>query len=157
MTWRPALLALLALGAPRGHAGISIADPDELRPVTRAGSLRVVGLSLRVRAVGWVGPSGSIPPRRLPAPLALHGDTALTAPPGAWSDVVLVLDGPVALSAEDAAGPLTVRLDLETLTVALDDPAPGGRYVLQAPEALPDDPVAAAAALRDGLLAVRVE
>lgn len=141
----PLLLGLVLLGLRPAQAGISIADPDELVKVP---GLR---LSVRVIAVGWKGHGRELPPRPLPHPLE-SADLRLVTPPGGWTDVVLVLDGPATLWTEDG---VARTLLLDELVIPLDDPDAAGPMTLSLPTLRGDEP-ALEALLKDGLLLVPV-
>ncbi len=157
----PLLLGLVLLGLRPAQAGISIADPDELRGIigrwiTGADPdelVKVPGLRLSVRviAVGWKGHARELPPRPLPHPLE-SADLRLVAPPGGWTDVVLVLEGPATLWTEDGAAR---TLWLEDLVIPLDDPDATGPMTLSLPALQGGEP-ALEARLQDGLLLVPV-
>ncbi len=135
---------------PGGRPGlIVIADPDELAGLPGA------RLSGRVVAVGWTGRGRSLAPRPLAEAIDLDA-LQITAPAGDWSDLVLVLDGPVTVlvSTEDGRS-RAAQVQLTTLTVALEDPDATGVLRLSLPTLTGEEsPDALRAALQDGLLLV---
>lgn len=149
-------LVLTAGGVP-AQAGISIADPDELVRLPTLNNLRVSG---RVIAMGWRGHGRSLPPRALETPVQL-GQLVVTPPSRGegdqgWTDLVLILDGPVTVRGVDADG-RTRRgvVELDRLVVPLDDPETTGALRLSLPALTgSEDAEALASALRDGVVLV---
>lgn len=138
------LLSLLTLGLGVGaQAGTEIGHPI---PVGKLLSFNGSRIQLSGKVVGyrWLGRSG-------PGPMT--GPARLVAPPGEWTDVELVFEGPVRLRGFDEAGEfISIELDLPQITVALEEPATGGE-ALTLDLALP----AGAAALSDAALARAIE
>lgn len=163
---RPALpLALLALllVAGRAEALIGGADPRELVPTRGFGALRLAG---KVKTIAWQGHARATSPRPVDLPLA---DLRVAPPPGAWTDLVLTLDGPLLIEGTtDQGDPVRLQLALDTLVIPLDDPdADAVTLELSLPgwlsaaaegglDLAPGHPLhdALAAALADGALAV---
>ena len=108
---------LLALGALPGLAGAVIVEtgnPPGLRDRQTLSGVTVKGWFSSYKLTGRHGRTVEV---RLPRPQGLH--EALALPAGDWTDLTLVLDGPVQVS---VMGAPTVDVPLTELTVALHDP-----------------------------------
>ena len=120
------------------------------------GDIRGALKDLRVKMSGKIngfkltGRHGRTVEVRLPRPQAL--DAPLVLPPGDWAEITLILEGPVTVRSALSV----VQLDLESLTVALEDPE---ARVVQLDWTLPADPYdldddQLIVALEDGALAL---
>ncbi len=143
------LVGLVWLGAGPARAGIDLADPDELIKLPGLRSLQIYG---RVIAVGWRGHQRSLPPRPLAHPQEL-ADLQLDPPAGDWTDVVLVVDGPVTLRGETLDGRmLQAAVTVDRIVAPLDDPDARGPLELVWPTLDGSESAAELrAALQDGL------
>ena len=106
------LVAALSLGlAPTSDAGWQSGwIPTRFSALVGSKKITVTG---RLAGLRWVG-------RARPADAA---PGPLVAPPGDWTDVVLIFDGPVTLAGlTDAGAPWAATLDLGELVVPLEDP-----------------------------------
>ena len=114
------------------------ASPPHARPAAPALAARwsATGQISAIRAIDLAGGVTEIP---LDAPRSL--DEPLEAPPGAV-ELELTLAGPLTLSAWTSRGPVTLALDLHTLSVPLDDP---DAETVRIELALPENPEALAA------------
>lgn len=154
MTPRVALVLALALLSITAQAG-SWETSGDFRP---RGSL-MIQVSGQIHSILVINRHGRAVPVPVPPGTRL-GDT-LALPPGDWAEITLILDGPLTVTVDGAA---PVSLDLETVTVPLEDPE-ADSVVLDwsLPDALlarlhagaPDPAVRAAltAAIRDGVIA----
>ena len=153
MTLRlPLLLALGALSTA-AHGVLINGNPYDLRGPVARGVLSVKGWTSAFKLTGRHGRSATV---HLPRPYAL--DEALPLPAGDWAELTLILDGPVTVAVPGAPAQ---RLDLDTLTVPLDDPGAARVHLdWSLPEGLVSALLAGTApqgldrALEDGALAI---
>lgn len=111
-------LAWMVLLAPLGLAQAGIwqdGNPPGLRGRQAIPGLTVKGSFSSYKLTGRHGRTVTV---RLPRPQGLN--EALALPAGEWTDLTLVLDGPVAV---EVPGAPVVAVSLGELTVALHDPA----------------------------------
>lgn len=133
-------LTLLVVSA-NSQGGIVATDPLEFHIRIRGfQNVRLVG---KVSAIGWQGRDTSLSPRRLKSAAPLAGFST-RAPAGEWSEMVLLLDGPVTITAQTETGArVNLRLQVDELVVPLAEPTGGETVALDL--ALPDWIAAAAA------------
>jgi len=147
-----AVVALIA--TPVALAGVVIQGGGPKLATVHAAGLRSAALHGHVRSLVWTDRTGRTRRETVPVDLNLDSAATLLPPPGEWTDLTLVLDGPVTLTGTTLAGaPTRLSADLGAWTVPLEAPGSAPLILDLALPAGLSSPADLAVALQDGALA----
>lgn len=118
MSYRSHILALLVLSAMPGSASAGWVETGNPGGSELRGTFKGLGLHLSGKINGFkvTGKHGRTAVVELDSPQGLGAP--LDLPEGEWAEITLLLDGPITVR----SGGVSVRLEVETLTVPLSDP-----------------------------------